>query len=52
MGSDENLEIVFWWVGDDPQASIEDELDEFLEDEQPPRPRRHPWRTRRRRTIA
>jgi hypothetical protein len=44
--SDENLEIVFWWLGDDPQASIEDDLEQHLHE---PAPRSRRWRHRERR---
>jgi hypothetical protein len=48
-GEDEpfsNLEIVFWWFGDDASSSIEDELDGYLEPE-PRRRRRAPLPRRR-----
>jgi hypothetical protein len=44
--SDESLEIVFWWLGEDPTAAIEDELEDFLEK---PRPRSRRRRIRDRR---
>jgi hypothetical protein len=50
VGDDEQLEIVFWWMGRDPDCpdrSIEDDLDEHLTDVAPARRRRRPWPGRR-----
>lgn len=52
MGEDENLEIVFWWAGEDSATAntdIEDDLDAFLRLAGKPgtRRRRLPWPGRR-----
>lgn len=49
---DEELEIVFWWMGGDSEHPIEDGLDDYLT--QPPlaaRRRRLPWPGRKARTA-
>jgi hypothetical protein len=49
---DEELEIVFWWMGGDSEQRIEDELEDFLTDTRPTgRRRRLPWRPRRTRSA-
>ena len=50
-GGDESLEIVFWWLGGDGAASIEEELDAHLET-RTARRRRLPWPGRHSRTSA
>ena len=56
MAQDEELEIVFWWMGGDSQHAIEDGLDDYLLDAYPydtaarrpaARRRRLPWPGRR-----
>ncbi|HZZ96875.1 MAG TPA: hypothetical protein VFE19_07670 [Jatrophihabitantaceae bacterium] len=48
MGEDEQLEIVFLWMGGDSQHPIEDGLDDYLDQEPASdRRRRLPWPGRR-----
>jgi hypothetical protein len=56
VGEDENLEIVFWWAGEDHTAEnsdIEDDFDAFLRSPSQPaaRRRRLPWPGRRTRSA-
>jgi hypothetical protein len=44
---DESLEILFWWLGDDPAASVEDELEDYLT-----APSTGAARSRRRRVVS
>jgi len=50
VADDEELEIVFLWMGGDSDHPIEDGLDDYLSEQQPPARRRRPPRGRRQQT--